>query len=418
MKSFKHKARLSLLASVVAVSACVDDSTDPSSNAVSNAVSVDSFDFVAMFKNYADNIIIPNYQALADKADIMAQSDGPIANYCEAIGTSNEDSAREAAEDAWDNTQAAIAISESHIIGPAKGNDEALRKRLNAYHVGELSTCGIDEAVLLANGDSSFDVTDRTLNQRGIGAVEYLLFNTDLTHTCPSQITETANWNTRSEDQRKRLRCEYAVIISNDIATNANDLVNEWSSDGDNYRYTFIYNANISDTLSALSDAMFFMDMEIKDIKLGIPTGINTDCSAISCPDKVESPYRQTSFAHIRNNLEAFGTMLTGGDGLGFDDIIVQAGVSELNTELQANITAAINNIDSQTNSLFAEAAAIDNAQDKADCNNAFTNPETASAFPACNLYGLIKLITDDLKVDFVAAVEVDLPNRAQSDND
>ena len=98
MKSFKQKAKLSLLASVVAVSACVDDSTDPSSN----AVSVDSFDFVAMFKNYADNIIIPNYQALADKAGIMAQSDGPIANYCEAIGTSNEDSAREAAEDAWD----------------------------------------------------------------------------------------------------------------------------------------------------------------------------------------------------------------------------------------------------------------------------------------------------------------------------
>ena len=414
MKSFKQKAKLSLLASVVAVSACVDDSTDPSSN----AVSVDSFDFVAMFKNYADNIIIPNYQALADKAGIMAQSDGPIANYCDAIGNPSEAEALTAAEEAWNNTQAAIAISESHIIGPAKDNDELLRNRLNSYHAGELSTCGIDQAVMLADQDSNFDVVARTVTQRGIGAVEYLLFNTDLTHTCPSQVTETVNWNARSEVQRKRLRCEYAVVISNDIATNANQLVNSWSSDGDNYRNTFINPANISDTLSALSDAMFFMDVEIKDIKLGIPTGINSDCSAISCPDKVESPYLRTSFAHIRNNLEAFKTMLTGADGPGFDDIITQAGVSELNTELQANITAAIENIDSQTNSLFAEAAAISNAQDEADCNNAFTNPETTSDFPACNLYGLIKLITDDLKVDFVAAVEVDLPNRAQSDND
>ena len=38
--------------------------------------------------------------------------------------------------------------------------------------------------------------------------------------------------------------------------------------------------------------------------------------------------------------------------------------------------------------------------------------------FSACNLLGMIKLINDDQKIGFVAAIDVDLPDRAQSDND
>ncbi len=414
MIGFKKVASAAMLTTTVSLTACVDDGR----GTAEEGITADTFDFVAMFVNYADNIIIPNYQAVAERADTLSATTGPLANYCAAIGTANETTALTAAETAWSDLQAAIQQSESHVIGPAADNGESLRNRLNSYQAGELSTCGIDQSVVLASQDPNFDVAGRTVNQRSIAAVEYLLFNQDLTHTCPSQITETATWDARSADERKTLRCEYAVKVSEDIATTADTLVNAWSTDSGNYRSTFVNPNNIAASLEALSDAMFYMDVEVKDSKLGIPTGISNSCSGFSCAEDVESPYSQTSLQNIRNNLVAFEQMLTGGNGLGFDDIIVQADVSELNDRFVTNISDAIGNIDSQTTSLFTQASNIVDAQDEADCNNAFANPSTPTSIPACNLYGFIKLITDDLKVGFVAAVDVDLPDRAQSDND
>lgn len=400
--------------SALLTASCVDDSKDSSQQNVTD----DNFDFIAMFANYADSIIVPNYQAVADRAGSFVASGGPVAEYCMAIGSANEVTARALALASWEVLQAAIQTSESHIVGPVTDNGESLRNRLNAFHSGALSTCGIDQAVVQASQDVSFNVSSRSLNQRGIAAAEYLLFNTDLAHSCPSQIVETQTWNGRSDTERKQLRCEYALLLGDDIANAANSLVEAWDVNGGNYRSVFINPVNAAENLAALSDAMFYLELEVKDTKLGIPTGINSACSGFACPNNVESPYTQTSLQHIRSNLEAFETMLTGGDGLGFDDIITQAGVSDLNDRFATHITAAINHIDGQTETLFAQVSGITDSDAETVCTNAFTNPATPSAIPACNLHGFVKRITDELKVGFVAAVNVDLPDRSQSDND
>jgi hypothetical protein len=45
-------------------------------------------------------------------------------------------------------------------------------------------------------------------------------------------------------------------------------------------------------------------------------------------------------------------------------------------------------------------------------------NPEDPSSLDACSITGLLKRITDDLKIDFVTIVNVPVPGRVQSDND
>ena len=132
----------------------------------------------------------------------------------------------------------------------------------------------------------------------------------------------------------------------------------------------------------------------------------------------MESPYREYSLAGIRANLVAFGTLMTGADGLGFDDLIDAAGMPELNRRFTDHTATAVAVIDNSKDSLVTQAAALDTSAQETECINAFANPDVVGEFPACNLLGHIKALTDDLKVGFVAAINVDLPDRAQTDND
>ena len=50
---------------------------------------------------------------------------------------------------------------------------------------------------------------------------------------------------------------------------------------------------------------------------------------------------------------------------------------------------------------------------------NAAANPDVASeVLPACTLYGLIKRVVDDMKIDFVTILNVNLPGGTRADND
>lgn len=396
------------------LTACVDDG-----GSGGKAVTADNFDFVRMLANYADNVIVPNYQNAAQHSAELSGSGGAIAGYCDAIGTANEGSALAAVQQQWRDTMDAWQLTELHQLGPATENSGALRNRVLSFSRGNpLSTCGVDQAVVLAATDSNFNLGSRAANQRGLGAVEYLLFNDDLTHTCPSQIQETADWDQRPETERQQLRCDYARVLAEDIDDAATTLVDAWVVDAGNYRSTFINPANAGDSTKALSDALFYLDTETKDAKLGIPLGISASCSQPSCPGVAESRFAQHGLQNVEQNLLSFRQLLTGGTGLGFDDIIAQAGVPSVTELMLSNTNAALAEIDAMSDSLTTQTQSITDPADESACATAADSPDGARDIPACNLYGYIRRITDTLKVGFVAAVDVDLPDRAQADND
>jgi hypothetical protein len=67
---------------------------------------------------------------------------------------------------------------------------------------------------------------------------------------------------------------------------------------------------------------------------------------------------------------------------------------------------------------LTDQIASIQSIDDETNCTNSEANPDDDSALDACSLAGLIKKITDDLKIEFVSIVNVPVPGRVQSDND
>ena len=373
-----------------------------------------------MLKDIADNVIMPNYADLAAKTAEFSKDGGSLANYCAAIGTDTEASTRTTAQTEWKTVMAAIQRTETHPVGPAGNNSDSLRNRIYSFAGQHLNTCELDQSVILSE-EADFELATRSSNQRGHGALEYLLFNDTLTHTCAAIIPSTQTWDALSETDRKTKRCAYGKLLAADISAASTTVNNAWKADGSDYRADFIASGNAGENIQALSDALIvMMDKQAKDRKVSYPVGIKAECPTISCPEQTESKYSETSFDNVKNNVQSFIDVYKGGTGSGFDDLITDADfadtASSIETTAQAVITAITNN---SGTSIYDQATAINDATTDGACTNAYGAPDPVTAgYSACSIAGLLKRVTDLLKIDFVTIVNVNLPGSVQSDND
>lgn len=414
----RHFRVLAIGLLAASLSACVNNDA-PSSNEA-NTTSAE-FDWVAMLAHYADEILIPQYENFAGQSRDFASSGGELVSYCDGISSDAgavEEMLRVQAQIAWRQLMERWQRAELTQLGPLTDNGGALRNRIYSFgSSSSLSTCAVDQSVVLAQGDG-FDIGSRSVNSRGLPALEYLLFNDDLEHSCPSQITETQDWNELGETQRRQMRCDYAVQVAQDVNAAAQQLVQAWLPEGGNYRYRFVNPGDAQAQIKQLSDAIFYIETETKDLKLGVPTGIHSDCLQSSCPEAVESKFAHTSLDNIRTNLYVFEWLLTGGNGPGFDDVIVDAGFPEVVDGFLNDVQLAHSIIEASDASLAEQVSTIVDSDDEAVCANSAANPAPDASMQACALHGALKRITDRLRTDFVTIVNLDLPDRAQSDND
>ena len=386
-----------------------DDPVDEDATGDSGAIAL-------MLSDIANNVMIPAYQDLSAKTASLAATSG-VKTYCDALGSANEAAAVNSVKTLWSAASDAYAKTEVHSVGPAD-IDGAFRYRVSSYASAPLDKCGVDNSVTNQNG-ADFNLATRPASQRGLGAVEYLLFNTDLDHNCSSN-TAPSGWSDLTEASRKSQRCDYAIELARDIDVAADGIVDNWSADGSNYLAEFIREGSAGEKLQELTDAIIVhMDKEAKDKKVGIPTGVKEECTSLSCPDKIERPYVKSSFDAVKANLQGFIDVVRGGDGRGFDDFFADEGYASTSDDLLAKAQAAIANIEAATTTLSAQVVAIDDASKQEACTNAYvSHDETYEDYSGCALTGLLKDVTDILKIDFVTIVGVNLPGRVQSDND
>ncbi|WP_020207860.1 imelysin family protein [Gilvimarinus chinensis] len=401
---------LLIIGAAALLSACAGEG-DSNSDA---QTSIGEFDYTAMLANYADNIIVPKLQEQRASAASLSEE---IGLYCDAL-QNNSAADPTPVQTQWRDVMGQWQQLELLQVGPLTENGGALRNRIYAYgSSAPLSSCAVDQAVVLAE-DGDFDLSSRSFNSRGLAAVEYLLFNDNLAHTCPAQIPQTANWNQRPQAERRLARCEYAEQVAQDVEAGVQAVESAWRSDQGDYRFHFVNPANSEESLKALSDALFYIELASKDAKLGVPLSIHADCSAVACPDAVESPYAQNSIANIHNNLKGFKQSFNGADGLGFDDIIRAEGFADIAADFNQDIDNALTLAGQIDESLLSQSERLLAANSNTACLNASANPEVESDYPACQLHGYLKRINDRLRTDFITIVNLDLPERGQSDND
>ena len=374
-----------------------------------------TYDTRCMLTALVDEIVIPNYADLESQSATFSSPDGPLGTYCSEISTGNASEAFSNAESAYRALVKAVQRTEMHAIGPAADNASSLQYRLNSYMGGAISTCGIDS--IAASGN--VDISARPASTRGIRALDYLLFNTELDHTCASQVTATKGWNDLTQSERKSLRCDAAMLVASDIADAAATINGAWQKADGNYRADFLEGSNTFQSLQATTDSMFYLEKGTKDAKIGMPLGIIVACPDLTCPDFVEAPHSGNSLANVITNLEIWSEMFSSNAATGFDAHIENEGWPEVSQEFKSNLAQALELANSIDESIASQVSDIETESEKTECTNAFSNPDTTSdAFPMCTLYGLVKRVVDSLKIDFVTIVNVEVPGGSQSDND
>ena len=369
-----------------------------------------------------DEIVIPNYKNLADEASDFAADNGPVAGYCAALGADDEESKLDLAKNGWKSLMSRVQKTDLHIMGPAAKNNNSLRNRVYFYQEKDrlmetMSTCATDVAVVNANDDTGFQVSVTANNQRGMSALEYLLFEENLDHTCSANVSAVADWNSVSDDDRKAQRCALAELIADDVAVNASQIHSDWGS----YREGFLDAGEIGTTFELMTDGLFYFEKHTKSAKLNGPIGIDALCpdEQLTCPEFIESPFSETSLQNIKVNAEQLLEIFD----KGLDDLANESAPDDWSSSFKGLISAVINKIAmmqsaAPNDSLVQQVARISSANGAAACQSAFDSPEVDADLTICSLGGLIKNVTDDLKIEFITYLGVDLPEGAGGDTD
>ena len=368
----------------------------------------DNFDRLSMLANLGDNLLVPVYQQFQSSS---AELEAAVASYCSALGTADETVRLGDAQAAWSATMDSWQLAEAMLFGPAAMNERTLREQV--YSWPAVSSCAVDQEVAAYLGEpSTVDIATKLNNRRGLDAIEYLLFSTELNHTCPVQ-TAPAGWNELAAPDRQAARCGYAGLAAADVAVRANTVVNAWSPSGDNF-IGDLKSAGLSgssfdsaqEAVNVVSDALFYLDTEVKTMKLGEPAGITLNsCNTAMepCPDELESQFASRSKEHVIANLRGAallyaGDSLAGDPGLGFDDFLIELGAEDLATTLSSELAAARAAADAIPGSL----------RDALTANYA----EVAATHEAA------RQVTVQLKSQFLTVLGLDLPDSAAGDND
>jgi predicted lipoprotein len=355
----------------------------------------DGFDRLALLERVGAHVDA-NYAAFATESAELATA---VTAWCAALGGTDADATRAAAQQAWRDAIDVWQRAEAILVGPPAAEMNTLRDRIYSWPLA--STCAVDQDVVARWTDpDTFDVATRLNNRRSLAAVEYLLFAPSLAHTCPSQ-SAPPGWDAMADADRLAARCGLAAAVTEDVAAQAAVVDGGW----DAYLATLTGAASLQDSLNVVSDAMFYVDTMAKDMKLGETSGVvaNT-CGTVQEPCLAEVEHRTADhgkpalLANLRSLQVVFTGTIDGEEGTGFDDFLTALGAEDLATRMTGELEGGIAAVEALDGTML-EALASD-----------YTDVVAAHA--------AVKLFTDDLKSQFLTVLGLDIPDDVAADND
>lgn len=338
-----------------------------------------------------------------------AAFDGAAADAASAPGDATK---LEAARLAWREAIDVWQTLEVMQYGPAASRElpggQSLRELIYAWPLG--ARCSVEQTLV----DKSYETADfakSPLGARGLTAAEYLLHYAGTDNACPetSTINADGSWSAIPPEELGARKLAYARAAAADVALRAQALVDAWDPAKGDFQAAFttagkgsrIYTSERI-AINAVSDAMFYLEADVKDRKLAHPAGIS-NCATPTCPESVESPWGHRSKEHVRNNLLGFRALFAGcgpdDSGLGFEDYLVAVGAGDLASEMRAAIDGAVAAVDALGASTLEEALA--------------SNLGGVQA-----LHAAVKKVTDLLRSQFITVLDLEIAKRVEGDTD
>ena len=364
----------------------------------------DGFDRSAMLAHLAEHVLLPIQATFATRAAMLPSA---IRTHCDALDAGQPAATLETARDAFTATIDAWERAEAVLVGPAAMDHGKLRSELYAWPL--LSPCELDRDVAGRwAAPASYDVGAELVNARSLTAVEYLLYPTTTAHSCVSAPT---GWDALGADL-PRARCRLALAIATDVAAKGDELHAAWRADGGDYigelanagtSASSIASAQVA--VNLISDGVFYVDEMVKDMKLAESAGIAVNsCQTVQtpCVREVELRFSDRAAFALRANLDSLREVFTGTtpskDGPGFDDFMRALGQPELADRMTANLDAAI-----------ASTAALPDS---------FLTALDTDYAKVLATHAAVRAFTDDLKSQFLAVLDLEIPDDVAADND
>lgn len=361
-----------------------------------------------ILEDIGQEVILPTYEGFALKANALLSATDAWSK------APTDEQAWQNAQAAWREAAAQWQIAELTQLGPtglmsevAAGED----LRYEIYSWPQTNDCRVDIELAAKSYAQEDTFATSRINVRGLDALEYLIFYSGEQNACSTQhpLNAEGTWAALSSQELAQRRADYAAAAAKLLVRDATRLVNAWSPQGDHYlkeltlagqgstRY-----GSTQEAFNAISDAMFYLEKESKDMKLGPPLGLigcTTDCAI--APDKLESRHANASKAHLLANLEAFTLLYQGGpdaQARGFDDLLRALGQEALATAFEADLAAA-----------KAALEAIDGELQEA----LVEDPDSVVA-----AFDALRALVVRFRTEFISVLDLELPQRAEGDND
>jgi len=280
----------------------------------------------------------------------------------------------------------------SKIMDPYHGR--GLRSFIHPWP--QTNRCEVEKQVAVKEWQRGIDVV--LPSARGMYALEYVLHYPGADTAClPASPTGQA-WAAFAPADLQKAKNDYAVAVADNVLALALELRNVWLPEGENFKAKLLaldkYGSE-KEALNVVGWALFYVEKEVKDLKLAPRAGV------VTTEPIPETPFANLDVDNLRSNLRAFRSLFQGcsadGTGVGFDDWLVSAGQEPLAT---------------------AMIAALDQAQAAAD---AFPSFDQASQPQFRQLYDTLKVLTDLLKTELFGSaskLNLKLPSTAASDTD
>lgn len=362
-----------------------------------------------LLASIGERVALPTYRALAMEATALADA-------TRAYGETGTTEDLEAAREAWRRTIALAQRAELMQFGPAGMQTSqvlgGLGYRDAIYAWPAFNRCRIDVVTQTGEYEDLAALATEGLFMRGLGAIEYLLFYPGTDHDClpgASITVDDAAWVALGEAGIRERRADHAHALAQLVKNAADQLVQAWEPSGDDFAGQLaragqsgsVY-ASTQDALNAIYSAMYYLDRQIKDQKLGVSNTINAECAVASCPELLESRFANRSSEHLLENLRGFQQLFLGGpsdvDAMGFDDLLLTVGAAELEADLRLSIAAAITE---------AEALPAVDARNLAEHVDAYASMRRA-----------VQRIDALFKAELKTTLALELPMGAPEDND
>ena len=259
------------------------------------------FDKSAMLTNYADNVIIPNFQAFKISLDSLVNS---FNTFVQTKTVANLIIVRQ--------KYITANLKFQHIsplkFGPSE--TEIVRSNFNTF-----PTDTIQINLNITSGNYNLG-TISNLDAKGFPALDYILFGKNISDASLVALFDTDNKATN--------RIAYANACLTEMQSKTTTIINSWNS-GYKNTFTSSLGTDIGSSIGFLVNQLNFELDNLKNNKIGIPLGKKT--LGIAEPTKCEAYYNGQSVQNASETLNAIenlylGRSLGGSDGKGFDDYL------------------------------------------------------------------------------------------------